>query len=104
MDIKHHQEGEVLSDGEDLSQVKEIKSLRINFCVVMVMFKMRAPKRVLYVCLTATKIGVRRWSHGFCHTGSLTLLSSFWAIFVFICAPFRPLNGASWADNPLKLN
>jgi hypothetical protein len=51
---------------------------------------MRAPQRVLYVCLTATKIGVPA-RHGFCHTGFFTLLSSFWAIFVLMCAPFSPI-------------
>jgi ABC-type amino acid transport system permease subunit len=41
---------------------------------------MRAPQRVLYVCLTAAKIVVRTVSHGFCHTGSFTLLRSVWVV------------------------
>jgi hypothetical protein len=53
---------------------------------------LQAPKWVLYVCLTATKIGVRR------HTGFVTwVFSHFWAVFgQLLCLfvpPFVPLMG-----------
>jgi hypothetical protein len=57
------------------------------------LFSMRAPKRVLYVCLSAAKIVVRCPSHGFRHTGTFTICAVFGQ---FLCQsmPFIvPLNG-----------
>ena len=63
------------------------RTKQLNHC-----FSMWAPKRVLYICLTATKIGVRR------DTGFVTrVFSHFWAVFgqslCLFVPPFVPLMG-----------
>jgi hypothetical protein len=73
--------------------------LFIHFAVINIT-AMRAPQRVLYVCLIAAKIVVRRWSHGFCHTGTFTICAVFGLLLYQSVPCILPLIGFVWAHNP----